>query len=208
MLTRDDDATSRKSATRVAMLPIEEWDGELRALVAADERTAVELGPLPIHAHRPGLAKALLTQHAALWGDRLLSDRLHELVRLRLAYLNQCRSCMAIRYPAAIADGLTEELVCSLERPEEAADLTDAERAAINYAELMATDHLAIDDEVYDGLREYFTEAEIVELGLVTAFCIGFGRLAATWHVVDDLPTRFQGDGVVTPWGPDAVALP
>ena len=30
---------------------------------------------------------------------------------------------MAIRYPGAITDGLTEELVCSLERPYKAAEL-------------------------------------------------------------------------------------
>jgi AhpD family alkylhydroperoxidase len=189
------------------MLPLEQWDPELREMTSADGRTPVELGPLPIHANRPGLAKAMIQYHAAVWTDRLLSDRLHELVRLRIAYFNQCRSCMAIRYPAAIEDGLTEELVCSLERPAEAPDLTDAERAAIHYAELMATDHLAINEEVYDDLRRYFSEEQIVELGVLSAFCVGFGRLAATWHVVDDLPSRFQQDGIATPWGGDAVTL-
>ena len=68
---------------------------------------------------------------------RTLPDRLVELVRLRIAFFNQCRSCMAIRYTDAVNDGLTEELVCSLERPEDAADLTEAEKAAIAYGELM-----------------------------------------------------------------------
>ena len=56
---------------------------------------------------------------------------------------------MAVRYPGALADGLTEDLVCSLEKPYEAPDLTEAERAAIRYGELLATDHLGIDDSVY-----------------------------------------------------------
>ncbi len=207
METEHQQDTARESRTRVTMLAVDEWDPELRELVGADQRTPVELGPMPINAHRPGLAKALVAHHAALWTDRLLSDRLHELVRLRIAYFNQCRSCMAIRYPAAIADGLTEELVCSLEQPAEAPDLTEAERAALRYAELMATDHLAIDETVYDHLRQHFSEEEIVELGFLAAFCVGFGRLAATWHVVDDLPTRFREDQFVTPWGGNAVTL-
>jgi alkylhydroperoxidase family enzyme len=189
------------------MVPVEAFDPELRDLVAADERTPLELGLLRVHAHRPGHAKALAHFHAALWTDRLLPDRLLELVRLRIAYFNQCRTCMAVRYPDAIADGLTEELVCSLERPYEAPDLTEAERAAIRYGEMLATDHLAIDDAVYDDLRRHFSEEEIVELGTIAAFCVGFGRLGATWNMIEELPDRFKDDERATPWGGDAIAL-
>src|ERR1700716_326933 len=159
-----------RGGTRLRMVPVQEFDPELRELVAADDRTPLELGLLRVHAHRPSHAKAIVGLHAALWTDRLLPDRLLELVRLRIAFFNQCRTCMAIRYPDAIADGLTEELVCSLERPYEAPDLTDPERAAIRYGELLATDHLAITDAVYDDLRRHFSEEQIVELGTYAAF--------------------------------------
>lgn len=199
--------TTNGHGTRLKMVPVEEFDPELRDLVAADERTPLELGLMRVHAHRPGHAKALAQLHGALWTDRLLPDRLLELVRLRIAFFNQCRTCMAIRYPGAIADGLTEELVCSLERPYEAPDLTEAERAAIRYGELLATDHLAIDDAVYDDLRRHFSEEQIVELGTIAAFCVGFGRLGATWNMVEELPDRFKEDERATPWGGDAITL-
>jgi alkylhydroperoxidase family enzyme len=193
--------------TRIKTLPIEDFDPELRSLVAADECTPLELGGMDIHAHRPSHAKAIVGLHEALWTDRLLPDRLLELVRLRIAFFNQCRSCMAIRYPGAIADGLTEDLVCSLEKPYEAPDLTDAERAAIHYGELLATDHLAIDDAVYDGLREHFSEEQIVELGSYSAFCVGFGRLSASWNMIEQLPERFHEGDVATPWGGEAITV-
>src|SRR5215218_11044822 len=123
--------------TRVRMVPVEEFDSELHELVAADQRTPLELGLLRVHAQRPSHAKAIVGLHAALWTDRLLPDRLLELVRLRIAFFNQCRTCMAIRYPGAIADGLTEDLVCSLEKPHDAPDLTAVEQAAIRYGELL-----------------------------------------------------------------------
>ena len=66
---------------------------------------------------------------AALKMNRQLSPRLVELVRLRIAFFNQCRSCMAIRYADARAAGVDEDLVCSLERPAQADNLTPAERA-------------------------------------------------------------------------------
>jgi AhpD family alkylhydroperoxidase len=161
-----------------------------------------------ITAHRPEIAAGIGAACAGLANSGTLSARLIELIRLRIAFHNQCRSCMAIRYSNAVEDGVSETLVCSLERPEEAEDLTPAERAALRYADLFATDHLAIDDATYDDLRQYFTEGELVEIGLNCAIDVGMGRLAATWHVVDDLPERFQrGDGVVTPWGGDEVVV-
>jgi hypothetical protein len=101
---------------------------------------------------------------------------------------------------------VTEDLVCSLARPDEAPDLTDAERAAVHFADLFATNHLAIDDAVYDDLRQYYSEGELVEIGLNCALDVGVGRLAATWHVTDDLSEYFRnGDGeVLAPWGAPA----
>jgi alkylhydroperoxidase family enzyme len=110
---------------------------------------------------------------------------------------------MAIRYPDAVDDGLTEHLVCSLERPMESDDLDDMERLAVRYGELFATNHLALDDAFHDRLRELFTEPQIVELGLNAALFVGVGRLSATWDMVDDLPERYRAPGVVTPWGAD-----
>lgn len=53
------------------------------------------------------------------------------------------------------------------------------ERAALTFAELMATDHLKIDDAVFAELRRHFSEAEIVELGVSTALFVGLGRFNA-----------------------------
>ncbi len=84
---------------------------------------------------------------------------------------------------------------------------TDAERAALRFADLFATDHLTIDDAVYDELRAHFSEDQLVALGLHCAFCVGLGRLAATWHVVEDLPAGLQAEGgaPLAPWHSESV---
>ena len=192
---------------RISMLTPDQLDPELRRRTHADEVTPLELGLTRIFGHQPAMAAGLGAFAASLKVNRTLPDRMIELVRLRVAFHNQCRSCMAIRYPDAVADGLTEDLVCSLERPMEADDLDDRERLAIRYGELFATNHLAIDDAFHDRLRELFTEAEMVELGLNVALFVGVGRLSATWDMVDELPDRFRADGEVTPWGGEAVVV-
>ncbi|MEN3951719.1 carboxymuconolactone decarboxylase family protein [Iodidimonas sp. SYSU 1G8] len=194
--------------TRVAKVEIENWDPELRAMTRADEATPLEQGLMRIFANVPELAKAFVGFGGAMKRTRTLSPRLVELVRLRVAFHNQCRSCMAIRYTEAANDGVTEDLVCSLERPAQATNLTDAEKAAIDYGERFATNHLSIDDAVYDNLRKHFTEAQIVELGTTVAFFVGFGRLAATWHMVEELPKTFQeSDDIIAPWKQEAILV-
>ena len=178
--------------SRLAKLSVDRWDPDLRRMTAADSGTAIEILPMQIFAHCPDIAKAIVGLGLALRKSRSLPERLIELVRLRIALHNQCRCCMAIRYRAAVADGVDEGLVCSIENPARAEDLSAAEKAALAYADKFANDHLSIDDSTYEGLREHFTEAQLVELGSWVAFCVGFGRLGATWDMVEELPAEFR----------------
>jgi AhpD family alkylhydroperoxidase len=193
--------------SRISKLPPEEWDPRLRAAIQPDQLSDLEQGLTRFFAHCPEQALGLMQFGGALKRNRSLPERLVELVRLRVAFFNQCRSCMAIRYSDAVADGVTEDLVCSLERPQEAVDLSPAEKIAIRYGELMATDHLAINDAVFAELRQHFSEEQIVELGMTCAFFVGFGRLAATWHMVEDLPKAFQTAEAIAPWGQEKVQV-
>lgn len=190
---------------RIPMIPGDEMPEELRQLLDAGNKTPLELGNLRIYAHRPELAMAYAQFMGVLRGHRTLSSRLVELVRLRVAFHNQCRSCMAVRYADGLEAGVTEDLVCQLESPGDAEDLTAAERAALAFADLFATNHLAITDETIDGLREHFSDGDIVELGLNIATYVGFGRLSMAWDMVDELPDRFRdrSGAVISPWGAD-----
>jgi AhpD family alkylhydroperoxidase len=192
--------------SRIQRLPLEKWDPELRA--AAQDAEPFQLNGMEVMAHAPHMVKALGAFSRTAQQGRKLPRRLVELVRLRIAFHNQCRSCMAMRYQSAVDDGLTEGMVCSLEKPIEAADLNEREKAALAYADAFATNHLAIDDDAYANLRKYFTEQEIVELGMSMAFFLGMGRLAATWDMVEELPKSFQDKSrKAAPWMDGAVVV-
>lgn len=185
--------------TRLAEIDLDTLAPEMRAYVeGATPRQRAMITPT---AHAPELMTALHA-FAGILGDRgTLPARLVELVRLRVAFHNQCRSCMAMRYQSGIDDGVTEGLICSLETPEDAPDLAPAEKAALAYADISATNHFAIADQTFADLRVHFSEAEIVELGLWIGYFVGFGRLVAAWDMVEELPEGF-GDksGTITPW--------
>ena len=194
--------------SRLAKIEPEDWHEDLKQSIRPEHLTPLEQGLMRFFAHCPELAKGLGAFSGALKLNRTLPEKLVELVRLRVAFFNQCRSCMAIRYTDALNDGVNEDLVCSLERPHEAENLTDAEKAAIRFGELMATDHLQVDDAVYDELRKHYSEAQIVELGMTVAFFVGFGRLAATYHMVEELPEAFQDAAAQpSPWNNEHVVV-
>ena len=60
---------------------------------------------------------------------------------------------------------------------------------------MMATDRLDVTDDSFDGLREHFSDPEIVELCMNVALFVGFGRMGSALHMVDDLPEHLPGRG-------------
>jgi AhpD family alkylhydroperoxidase len=192
--------------TRLAEVNIATLDTTMRGFFEkASPRERMMATPT---AHAPVLMTALHHFADTLTERGSLPGRLVELLRLRIAFHNQCRSCMAMRYQTGIDDGVTEDLVCSLEQPAEAPDLTAAEKAALAYADISATNHFAISDETFAELRRFFSEPEIVELGLWVGYFIGFGRMVAAWDMSEELPATFKDKSAkATPWAGESFVL-
>ena len=49
--------------------------------------------------------------------------------------------------------------------------------------------------------------AAILQLKRKIAFFVGFGRLAATWHMVEELPGAFQTAATIAPWGQEKIEV-
>jgi alkylhydroperoxidase family enzyme len=187
--------------SRISELPFEQWDERLRAGITAEQLSPLERKSRSMLANAPHMALASGAFQVMAAKEQKLPDRLLELVRLRIAFHNQCRSCMAMRYQKGGEEVVTEDLVCSLEKPMEAPNLTEQEKAALAYADVFATNHFAIDDATFDELRKVFSDAEIVELGMFCAYYVGFGRFLACLDLTEDLPKVYQDKSQrMAPW--------
>ncbi len=155
-----------------------------------------------VFAHSPEIALAYVAFGDTARRFGRLPFRLVELVRLRVAFHNQCRLCMSLRYTDEQGAAVEEGLVCSLEQPYDTDLLSEPERAAIAFADKMATDHLSIGDAAFAELRGHFTDAEVMELCFRVAANVGFGRMAAVLDVIpqEDLPDGLRGEGIRAPW--------
>src|SRR5437763_10687458 len=102
----------------------------------------IELSPGP----GPEVARALqvaphfvdvVTAYESAVAQSTLDPRLHELVRYRIAQINQCTICLDYRRDDADVD---EELLLCVAAWRDHDGFTDAEKAAIEFAERFAGD--------------------------------------------------------------------
>ncbi len=100
-----------------------------------------------------------------------LDPRLHELVRYRIAQINECTLCLGLRRDRS---GATEELLAQVAEP--GPGFTAAERVALRFAEQFATHSAGIADELLAELEGELGTAGVVELALVCGKYLAMGR--------------------------------
>ena len=123
---------------------------------------------------RPTFAAAVGGFDQAVWNSSL-DWRLHELVRMRIAMINECTVCLGWRTPMAVEAGVTDDDLATVANPTDAR-FSPAESVAIEYAERFCTDSARIDDAFMARLNEQFEPGEVVELTLVIAKYLAMGR--------------------------------
>jgi hypothetical protein len=165
---------------RIEPIPLEELAPEPRRIIEEGVANGTYATPIPLQIFAYKTSQILMTNAARnFWGkDSLLGGRILELLRIRSAQLGECQPCMQSRKH----DSITDEDVACLIAPGQS-DLTEQERLAVAFLDLLSADHHAIDDEFYRQLGEVFTAAQIVELGFACANSMGLHRFIHTLDV-------------------------
>jgi hypothetical protein len=161
---------------RIAPLPLDRIaDAELRALIARVETAGVPGSAFArILAHDPERAKTTLRVLLMACTEGDVGLRLKEILRIQLARFVEEPYSATLRSKPAQAAGVTEaELDAGTGDYEESDLFTPAEKAALRYADQMYLDASKVDGAMYDELRRYYTEAQIMQLGAYISLCHG-----------------------------------
>ncbi len=165
---------------RIEPIPLDKLADEPRRIIeegVADGTYATAV-PLQIFAYKTAQLLMINAARGVMGKQSLLGARIVELIRIRSAQLGECQPCMQSRKHESITD---EDVAC-LVAPG-GSQLTDQERLAVEFLDLLSADHHAIDDDVYRRLGEVFTTAQIVELGFTCANTMGLHRFIHTLDV-------------------------
>ena len=107
-----------------------------------------------------------------------LERRLLDLVCMRASQLNGCAYCLDMHSKDARAEGETEQRLYGLDAWRETPYYSARERAALEWTEaLTLVSETHVPDDVYDRVREQFSEDELVHLSLAIVSINGWNRL-------------------------------
>ncbi len=135
---------------------------------------------LPYSQLSPNIYKGLLATKKALAASSL-GLPLIELVNLRISQINGCSFCLEMHAKALRDGGTPAAKLDSLAGWRISAHFSDAERAALAWAESL-TDiaHTHAPDEVFEPLKAHFTDVQISDLTYAVALMNAFNRLAVS----------------------------
>jgi alkylhydroperoxidase family enzyme len=134
--------------------------------------------------------------YAAIFFGGRVEQRYKQLARLELSLLHGCRTCNRQNVPGALEAGITQAQVDAMADFENG-PFTEAEKAVIAYAREVAMTNPAgrMTPELHQRLSTHFSQADILELGVVMAVISGMAKLSFVLDLVEKEPyCPFAGD--------------
>ena len=114
-----------------------------------------------------------------------LDATLLDLVRMRASQINGCSCCLDIHSKDARANGETEQRLYGLTAWRDTPYYSASERAALEWTEVLTlVSETHVPDEVYERVREQFSEDELLHLTLAIVSINGWNRLNAAARTV------------------------
>ena len=146
-------------------------DPELRDLVVRSEELGVPGGEFArILARKPEQAKATLSVMLYNFNEGNIDHRLKEIIRIQLARFIEDGYSASQRSAQAQQMGVSEdEIDAGSDDYEDSEHFTEAEKAALRYAEQMFLDSTKVDAAMYADLKSHYSEPEVMELGAFIA---------------------------------------
>src|SRR6188474_1239498 len=125
----------------------------------------------------PGVMQAMLGLERQV-RQAGFDQKLLDLVRMRASQINGCSYCLDMHSKDARASGETEQRLYGLNAWRETPYYSERERAALEWTEaLTLVSETHAPDDVYDHVREQFSEHEFVYLTLAITAINGWNRL-------------------------------
>lgn len=113
-----------------------------------------------------------------------LEHSLLHLVKLRASQINGCAYCVDMHSKDARAEGEEEQRLYALSVWRETPFFSERERAALAWTEAptLIHDERGVPDELYNAVRERFSEKELVDLTLAIVAINGWNRIAMSFR--------------------------
>jgi AhpD family alkylhydroperoxidase len=114
-----------------------------------------------------------------------IDPKLLELIKIRASQINGCAYCLDMHTKDARTQGETEQRIYALNAWRETPFFTEKERAALAWTESVTQVSMSqVPNEVYEIVRQYFDEKEIVNITTAIVAINGWNRFAVSFRSV------------------------
>lgn len=181
---------------RVRDVGIDEVPDEVKPVY---RRFSEEYGPflnqVKVFAHRPPALKHIMGLLLDLADEAVLPKRDLEVALVTVSKLNECEYCVAHHTPRLVDQGFgpeTTERILDDAPP----GFSERDKLVRDFARQVTEKPQYMRDAIFDELRRYFTEEQVVELTLRTALCGFFNRFNDALQIdieetaIEELRTR------------------
>jgi AhpD family alkylhydroperoxidase len=155
--------------------------------------TATMLEPLRMYAYIPKLLSAYGRLEMAESKMDILSPRHRALAELKSATTVRCEYCIDLGSQIARGWGLTDEELLGLSDYQHATCFSDVDKLILEYAAAISRTPVQVSDELFDGLRVHFDNAQLVGLTHI----ITLGNLRGRFNLALGIGASGFSDGRV-----------
>lgn len=129
-----------------------------------------------VMAHRLPIFKNAWQMLVELSQEGVLSKRYLELCLVTVSLLNKCEYCVSHHAPKLSVEGISESGAGRLLDWKDHPELTAIDKLVVQYAISVTTNWNRTPDELFERLRQHFSEAQIVEMTWRISLCGAFNR--------------------------------
>lgn len=158
--------------TRIAPVEIETCPDDLRETLEEQRKLwGAPLHPYLFYARHPAYFRAASAMWAALQEDaERVPGPLRALVNRRVAWWNGCEYCQDAHAAKGSKLGLSTAKIEALDDYATSPLFSDAEKAALAYADAITDTNRDVDDALFARLQRYYDDDTIAELTMIVAW--------------------------------------
>ncbi len=120
--------------------------------------------PMEIWAFQPKMMTAMGKFNQAVRKGNSVEQRLKNLVELKGAQMIGCEYCVDLGSQICRNSGLSDEELLALPDYRSSTLFTDREKVALDYAVAVMRTPVEVTDELFDQMKRYFTDEQMVEI--------------------------------------------
>ena len=136
----------------------------MRRLTGREPQAGTGLEPMEIWAHQPRMMLAMGRFNQAIRKGRAVDERIQHLVELKGAQMIGCEYCVDLGSQICRNSGFSDEELLALPSYQTSDLFTDREKTALDYAVGVMRTPVAVSDELFARMQQYFSDRQMVEL--------------------------------------------